>query len=142
MHLELWDSLNCQKLVSHLVGNRRTGSLRVSRLGNFAALILTTILAFDFNSIAAPTVGAHTLAFFPCNGSGGLATSPVATQISGSTILAWVGRGDTNGFTGTVPLDTKNNNFRLLGSVHDYSPLYPGSGEALYAVLSAVGNSG
>jgi hypothetical protein len=113
----------------------------MSCFGNFAALILTTILAFDLDSIAAPSVGAHTLAFFPCNGSGGLTTSPVATQISGSTILAWVGRGDTNGFTGTVPLDNKDNGFRLLGSVHDYSPLYPGSGEALYAVLSAVGGS-
>src|SRR5262249_12718985 len=96
----------------------------------------------NVNSIAAPNVGAHTLAFFPCNGSGGLTTSPVTTQISGSTLLAWVGRGDTNGFTGTVPLDNKSNNFKLIGSVQDYSPLYPGSGEALYSVLSAGGGGG
>jgi len=114
----------------------------VSRLSIFAALLLSVILAFNLNSIAEPSLGAHTLAFFPCNGAGGLTTSPVATQISGSTILAWVGRGDTNGFTGTVPLDNKSNSFKLLGSVHDYSPLYPGSGEALYRVLSAVGGSG
>jgi hypothetical protein len=105
-------------------------------------LIATSVPALDRNSIAAPTVGAHTLAFFPCNSSGGLTTSPVTTRISGSTILAWVGRGDTNGFTGTVPLDNKTNSFKLIGSVYDYSPLYPSSGEALYSVLSAVGGSG
>jgi hypothetical protein len=114
----------------------------VSRLRHFAALLVTTFLAFNLDSIAAPTVGAHTLAFFPCNSSGGLTTSPIATRISGSTILAWVGRGDTNGFTGTVPLDNKTNSFKLIGSIHDYSPLYPGSGEALYSVLSAAGSGG
>jgi hypothetical protein len=128
--------------VSHLVGNRPTGSINVSRLRKFAAFIATTVLALNLNSTAAPTVGAHTLAFFPCNSSGGLTTSSVMTRISGSTLLAWVGRGDTNGFTGTVPLDNKTNSFKLIGSVHDYSPLYAGSGEALYSVLSAVGGSG
>ena len=39
-------------------------------------------------------------------------------------------------------MDNKSNNFKLIGSVHDYSPLYPGSGEALYSVLSATGGSG
>jgi hypothetical protein len=105
-------------------------------------LILTTVLVLNLNSTAAPTVGAHTLAFFPCNSSGGLTTSPITTRISGCTLLGWVGRGDTNGFTGTVPLDNKTNSFKLIGSVHDYSPLYPESGEALYSVLSAVGGGG
>jgi hypothetical protein len=115
---------------------------RESRLRHFAAFLVTTILAFNLNSVAAPTVGAHTLAFFPCNSSGGLTTAPITTRISGSTILAWVGRGDTNGFTATVPSDDKTNSFKLIGSMHDYSPLYPGSGEALYSVLSAVGGVG
>jgi hypothetical protein len=97
---------------------------------------------FTGKGLAAPTGGAHTLAFFPCNGTGGLTTPSITTQTSGSTILAWVGRGNTNGFTGTVPLDNKTNIYNLLGSIHDYSPLYPGSGEALYAVLSATGGSG
>jgi hypothetical protein len=140
MQRELWDSLNCQTLVSHSTG--KAGRLSVSRHRNLGVFVLTIAWLWNVDSIGAPNVGAHTLAFFPCNGSGGLTTSPVTTQISGSTILAWVGRGDTNGFTATVPLDNKNNSFRLLGSVHDYSPLYPGSGEALYATLSAVGGSG
>jgi hypothetical protein len=39
-------------------------------------------------------------------------------------------------------LDNKTNSFKLIGSVQDYSPLYPGSGEALYSVLSAAGGGG
>jgi hypothetical protein len=39
-------------------------------------------------------------------------------------------------------LDNKTNSFKLIGSLHDYSPLYPGSGEALYSVSSAVGGGG
>ena len=105
-----------------------------------AALLIIQLIAG--NGIAAPTTGTHSLAFFPCNSTGGLTTPAITTQNAGSTILAWVGRGDTNGFTGTVPLDNKTNTYSILGSVHDYSPLYPGSGEALYAVLSAAGGSG
>ena len=113
----------------------------MNRFAYLATSTLTLVLLLSRNCIAAPTVGAHTLAFFPCNSSGGLTTSPIATQTSGSTILAWVGRGNTNGFTGTVPFDNKTNTYDLLGAIHDYSPLYPGSGEALYTVLSAAGGS-
>jgi hypothetical protein len=106
----------------------------------FPALFLAFLL-FENNGTANPTVGAHTLAFFPCNSTGGLTTSAITTQTNGSTILAWVGRGDTNGFTATVPLDTSNNTYVSLG-MHDYTPLYPGSGEALYSVLAAAGGTG
>jgi hypothetical protein len=112
---------------------------RENRFGYFATSTLMIALLLSRNCIAAPTVGAHTLAFFPCNSTGGLTTSPITTQTSGSTILAWVGRGNTNGFTGGVPLDNKTNTYDLLGAIHDYSPLYPSSGEALYAVPSAAG---
>jgi len=154
MPRELSVNSDCRTLVNHPTANR---SIKMSRLHSvgwwgerpreprfrpFAALTVTILLGFKLAIIAAPTVGAHTLAFFPCNSSGGLTTSPITTRISGSTILAWVGRGDTNGFTGTVPFDNKTNSFKVIGSLHDYSPLYPSSGEALYSVLSAVGGAG
>lgn len=114
----------------------------MNRLGFFETSTLTIALLLTRICTAAPTVGVHTLAFFPCNGTGGLTTSPITTQTSGSTILAWVGRGNTNGFIGAVPLDNKTNTYNLLGAIHDYSPLYPGSGEALYAISSAIGGTG
>jgi hypothetical protein len=119
----------------------RRGVCRTIHTVVFLAALLITRLS-GRNCFAAPTTGTHTLAFFPCNSTGGLTTPAITTQTAGSTILAWVGRGDTNGFTGTVPLDNKGNTYSMLGSLQDYSPLYPGSGEALYAVLSAAGGSG
>ena len=53
-----------------------------------------------------------------------------------------MGRGVASSFgPATVPTDNKGNAFKLLG-VHDYSPNYPNSGEALYAVAQAVGGAG
>src|SRR5437762_2281421 len=54
---------------------------------------------------ASPTLGAHTMAFVPYNSPPGeLSTNPIATQTSGSTVLAWVGRGKISTFTSaTVP---------------------------------------
>jgi hypothetical protein len=123
--------------------------LQASRLGVCRtirdAVFLATPLIIQLSHrdcFAAATLGAHTHAFFPCNSTGDLTTPAITTQTASSTILAWVGRGDTNGFTGTVPLDNKGNTYSMLGSLQDYSPLYPGSGEALYAALSAAGGSG
>jgi hypothetical protein len=99
------------------------------------------LLLFTSDLTAAPTLGAHTLAFFPCNGSGGLTTPAMAVQPSGSTILAWLGRGNIIEFTNAVPLDNRTNTYTRIG-LYDYSPLYPNSGEALYAVPAAVGGSG
>ncbi|MGI8567810.1 MAG: hypothetical protein ACR2KT_01320 [Methylocella sp.] len=65
------------------------------------------------------------------------------TQASGSTMLTWVGRGKKSVFaSSTIPADNKSNAYRMIGSVHDFSPLWPNSGEALYASLSAVGGNG
>jgi hypothetical protein len=100
-----------------------------------------------------PTIGAHAIAFYPCIGftgwlwrtlkSGGISTPSMITQASGSTILTWVGRGKIWAFTSsTVPTDNKGNAYRMIGSVHDFLPLWPNSGEALYASLSAMGGNG
>ena len=99
-----------------------------------------------------PTIGAHALAFYPCIGftgwlwrtlkSGGISTPSMITQASGSTMLTWVGRGKIRAFTSsTVPTDNKGNAYRMIGSVHDFSPLWPNSGEALYTSLSATGGN-
>ena len=131
--------------VELFVRQRIKSTNRANRVGNLSASITVIfsalLLLLPSNTTAGPSGGAHTLAFFPCNSTGGLTTPAITTQTSNSTILAWVGRGDTNGFT-AVPLDNKTNSYGLLDSMHDYSPLYPGSGEALYAVSSAVGGSG
>jgi hypothetical protein len=100
-----------------------------------------------------PTIGAHALAFYPCIGftgwlwrtikSGGISAPSMITQASGSTILTWVGRGKKSAFTSsTLPTDNKGNAYRMIGSVHDFLPLWPNSGEALYTSLSAVGGNG
>jgi hypothetical protein len=99
-----------------------------------------------------PTIGAHALAFYPCMGhtgwlwrtlkTGGISTPSMITEASGSTMLTWVGRGKIEAFTlSTVPTDNKGNAYRRIGSVHDFSPLWPNSGEALYISLSAVGGN-
>jgi predicted small lipoprotein YifL len=70
-----------------------------------------------------------------------LVTSPIATQLSGSTIVASVGRGNISGF-GTLPSDNKGNApYLQLGSSHTYT-LWPSSGTALYAFPRAIGGSG
>jgi hypothetical protein len=90
-----------------------------------------------------PVLGAHALAFYRCGGTGGLATAPVTTQSSGSTILAWIGRGKLSTLTtATTPTDNKGNVYSRLGSVQTYSPLWPSSGEALYVSPLAAGGAG
>ncbi|MGO9673585.1 MAG: hypothetical protein ACLPSF_05365 [Methylocella sp.] len=95
------------------------------------------------SAAAAPTLGAAALAFHPCGGVGDLSTAPVATESAGSMILLWVGRGKRGAFSAaTNPTDNKGNNYRLLGSVETYAPLWPDSGEAVYASTSAAGGAG
>ena len=110
----------------------------------FRRLVFNAMLLYAGPAGASPTTGAHVLAFYSCQGGGvGLSTPAVITQTSGSTILTWVGRGNINYFTpANVPQDNKGNTYSIIGSVHDYSPLYPSSGEALYASVAATGGSG
>jgi hypothetical protein len=97
----------------------------------------------DSSATANPSLGAHLLAYFPCGGSGGLATAPMTTQNSGGTILVWVGRGRLRAFAAaTTPTDNKSNMYTMLGSVENYSPLWPDSGEALYVSPAAAGGAG
>ncbi len=89
-------------------------------------------------STGAVSLGAHAIAWYPCGGTGTLSTSPITTQTSNSTLLVWVARGNIGDFS-AIPTDNKGNTFNMIGSVHDYSPYWPVSGEAMYQVLSANG---
>lgn len=91
-------------------------------------------------STGAASLGAHAIAWYPCNSNGTLTTAPITTQTSNSTLLAWVARGVIGDFT-AVPTDNKGNVFNMIGTVHDYSPYWPTSGEAMYQVTSANGGA-
>jgi hypothetical protein len=104
--------------------------------GNWSPTSTDTI---DLNTDVS-SLGVSELAWFPCGGSGPLSTSPITTQSSGSTILVWVARQFIADFS-VLPTDNKGNTYSLIGSVHDYSPLWPGSAEAMYQVLFANGGS-
>src|SRR5262249_43321000 len=108
--------------------------------GGFTASTTLTVTA----AATDPTVGAHTLSFTHFNAPAGtLSTSPITTQASGSTVLAWVGRGDLSTFTAAnAPTDNLGNTSTQLGTTHDYAPNFPNSGFALYAFPSFAGGSG
>ena len=99
------------------------GAFAVALALHDPALDVVGLLATAGNVSADPSVGAHTLAFFPCNSTGGLSTPAIATQVSGSTILAWVGRGIENNFSNAVPFDNQSNNYALVGAI----PTWPHS---------------
>lgn len=88
-----------------------------------------------------PSLGAHVLAWYPFESVfAPLVTSTTSTQSTGSTLLAWVGRGYLNTFSATtIPTDNEGNTFSLLGAIQDYSPIWPQSGAAMYVVPKAVG---
>lgn len=116
------------------------------------ALVLVAILAACASArsvqAANPTLGAHNLAYYELSNASSsslsISTLPMNTQISGSTILTLVARGQLSAFTsGTIPTDNKGNGTATqLGTTHDYSPLWPTSGAALYAWTAPTGGTG
>lgn len=106
-------------------------------------LVLPVLLVLSSNGTASPTLGAHVLAFYTCeNTNGNLVAPAIATQSSGSTILAWVAVGHINTFSGEDPLDSYGNSYGMVGAINTYAPDYPSSGAALFAVPLAAGGSG
>jgi hypothetical protein len=141
--------------VSWSSSNTSIATIAPSGLASAVAIGSTTITAVDGSftdsttltvtaAPTSPTVGAHTLAFTHFGAPAGtLSTNPLTTQASGSTVLAWVGRGQISTFTSaTAPLDNLGNTSIQLGSTHSYAPLFPNSGMALYAFPSFAGGSG
>lgn len=93
-------------------------------------------------STGAASLGAHTLAWLACGSNGPITTSPITTQSSNSTLLAWVARGNISDFTAsTIPTDNKGNVLSMIGTVHDYTPYWANSGEAMYQITSANGGA-
>jgi hypothetical protein len=87
-----------------------------------------------------PGLGAHGLSYYKYQSASpsSISTPVMATQASGSTIIAGIGRGDKTKFA--LPTDNKGNApYVQLGDVHNYEPYYPDSGTALYGFPSASG---
>jgi len=71
-----------------------------------------------------------------------LSSAAMDTKASGSTMLVCIAKGNISGFT-QVPTDNRGNwPYLQLGPTHSYSPQYPGSGSALYAMAAAKGGTG
>ncbi len=87
-----------------------------------------------------PSLGAHRLAY---NRDGvavaPLSTAAMATQPSGSTLLAGVGRGVIS--THSAPSDSFGNRYDQVDVVHPYT-VWPNSGTALYSCQLARGGAG
>ena len=117
-------------------------NLIVARRGLLAnAAVMLTVV---YGSRANPTVGTHSFTNYYLGANGNLAISTPAlnTQISGSTMLVCIGRGNISAFT-NVPTDNKTNApYLQLGTTHGYVPQYPDSGTALYAFPAAAGGTG
>jgi hypothetical protein len=87
-----------------------------------------------------PGAGAHALSFYRyrAGSPSSIATAPMATHPTGSTIVVAVGRGDATAFA--LPTDNKGNTAQQLGAMHAYT-MWPTSGTALYAVTPEVGGA-
>jgi hypothetical protein len=89
---------------------------------------------------ANPTLGAHGLAFHVIGGSvGPRLSTPAATTQSGSTMLAFVGKGSV--WNLSPPIDNKGNTpYVQLGATQQYTR-WPGQGTAVYAFNSISGGA-
>jgi hypothetical protein len=89
---------------------------------------------------ANPTLGAHGLASHGIGGSvGATLSTPAATTQSGSTMLAFVGKGSLSNLK--PPIDNKGNTpYLQLGANHQYTR-WQGQGTAFYAFASIVGGA-
>ena len=88
----------------------------------------------------APTLGGHGLAYHISNGSkGATLPTPAMTTQSGSTMLAFVGKGSV--FNLAPPSDNKGNTpYVQVGGIHEFTR-WPGEGTAVYAFNGIVGGA-
>jgi hypothetical protein len=87
-----------------------------------------------------PTLGAHGLVYHRSQGSvGPTLSTPAATTQSGSTMLAFAGKGSI--WNLSPPTDNKGNTpYLQIGTIHEYKR-WPGQGTAMYAFNSIVGGA-
>jgi hypothetical protein len=99
-----------------------------------------TVSVTALPAAGAPTLGAHGMVFHGIGGSvGRLLSTPAATTQSGSTMLAFVGKGSI--WNLSAPVDNKGNTpYVQVGTIHEYTR-WPGQGTAVYAVNSIVGGA-
>jgi len=85
-----------------------------------------------------PGLGVHALSFhrYRVDSPPSIAAGPMATQPSGSLLIAGVGRGDASTFA--LPTDSGGNTAQQLGAMHGYTR-WPTSGTAMYTFASAAG---
>jgi hypothetical protein len=88
-----------------------------------------------------PGLGAHALSFYryDVNSPTSIATPPLATQATGSTMIVGVARG--NRYIFELPTDNKGNAPDQLGMAQKYTR-YVDSGTALYAFPNFAGGDG
>ena len=118
-----------------------TTNISVSAGGITSNLISITITApIGSTPGTDPSVGAHALVFHFSRGSRGATLPlPALTTQSGSTMLAFVGKGALTEIN--PPTDNLGNTpYRLLGSKHEYTR-WPGQGSAAYAFNAIVGGA-
>jgi Bacterial Ig-like domain (group 2) len=117
-----------------------TTTISVSAGGITSNLITLTVTAPITGSPGDPTLGAHGLVFHISNGSvGPTLSTPAMTTQSGSTMLAFVGKGSV--FLLSPPTDNKGNTpYVQVGSIHEYTR-WPGEGTTVYAYNSIVGGA-
>jgi hypothetical protein len=76
---------------------------------------------------------------FDGSSSAAVSTPSLATHATGSTIVVCIGRGILSAHA--PPTDNKGNTYTQIGVRHAYS-IWPTSGTACYAAVSAIGGSG
>lgn len=89
-----------------------------------------------------PTLGVHALNYHTLGFTASSISTPSRdTQASGSVIVSGVAMGEKSTLDAASPTDNKSNTLAIVGSSLAYS-LYPSSGAALYADVTAAGGSG
>lgn len=87
-----------------------------------------------------PTLGAHAMVYHRSQGSvGPFLSTPALTTQSGSTLLAFVGKGSI--WNLSPPIDNKGNTpYVQIGAIHEYTK-WPGEGTTFYAFNSIAGGA-
>lgn len=110
---------------------------------------LLILLCSGFAAFSAPSLGSFVYSNWVCGlgvqGHTNLRCAPITTAASGSTLLVFVGHGNTNNFAPSGnPYDTYN-----LGSTYvfldppwkQYTPLWPDIGDTVFVKTNASGGS-
>jgi len=126
--------------LARLAGSTEYTATITTAVQDTAGNALAANFSWKFTT-ATPTLGAHNLVYVEMNETVAFVPTapPMATQVSGSTILACVGRGEITQHA--LPADNMGNTPVQQDTAHTYTE-WPTSGTALYAIPSAAGGGG